>query len=113
MSAPKPCKVCGVLINGYVVGRKGNRNWKHEWHVTRKLRKGAEVHYRTFIEGLPIYNGTIVNGPWMTRDEPEDEPYEVYRVLGEGHGTASVWPTASMGLGHAELTPWPGNGVTS
>jgi hypothetical protein len=28
MSAPKPCTVCGELVNGFTPGRKGNRNWK-------------------------------------------------------------------------------------
>jgi hypothetical protein len=109
MSAPKPCKVCGVLINGYTPGRKGNRNWKHEWHVTRSQlrRKNAEVHYRSFIEGLPIYNGTIVGGPVEVQDEPGEDTYTCYLVLKTGAGSPQLWPLASMGLGHAELVRWP------
>jgi hypothetical protein len=75
------------------------------------MRKGAKVHYLSFIERLPIYNGSIVSGPYMTQDEPEDEPYEIYFVLPEGAGSASAWPTESIGRGHAVLTYWPGNGV--
>jgi hypothetical protein len=44
MSAPKPCTVCGELVNGFTPGRKGNRNWKCD---RCRMIVGQVVWYRT------------------------------------------------------------------
>jgi hypothetical protein len=75
------------------------------------LDRGTQVHYLSYIDRLPIYNGTIDSGPFYIRDEEGEEPYMVYRVLPEGAGSTTIWDNSSIGRGHAVLTPWPGNGV--
>lgn len=75
------------------------------------LAVGTEVHYVQRPTGRRIYNGVIAGAPKLTRDQPEDEPYEIYPVQPSGWNATTWWCTEVIAEGHVELDYWPGNGV--
>jgi hypothetical protein len=68
---------------------------------------GTKVHYVQQPTGRRIFNGTIVEGPILTRDEPGEDLYPVYRVHPEGWGTTTVWNADLLVEGWVDLDPWP------
>jgi hypothetical protein len=69
---------------------------------------GTEVHYIQWPTGLRIQNAVIISGPHLTRDEPGDEPYEVYTVEPTGAHAWTSWDAERIHLGHIiPLDPWP------
>ena len=66
---------------------------------------GTKVHYVTQFHGACFYNGRIVGPPHMVRDEPEDEPYEVYPVQPVDWNAYTSWPTDNIREGHDLLDP--------
>jgi hypothetical protein len=75
--------------------------------MVRTFAEGEKVHYVQWPTGRRIFNGTIISGPHLTRDEPGDEPYEIYTVHPDGWGTWTQWTAECLERGWVELDPWP------